>query len=133
VTRKIASSAARIGAGLQQGLEMGSLDIVRDWGWAPEYVVAMRLMLEQADPRDYVIATGRSVSLASLVDAAFRHFGLDWRKHVTTTQAHQRPSDIRASRADPSLAHRALGWRATVNAEQVMQRMCEAAAAELAA
>jgi GDPmannose 4,6-dehydratase len=126
VTQKIATSAARIAAGVQQSLELGSLDVIRDWGWAPEYVDGMHRMLQQPGPGDYVLATGRSIALESLVESAFRHFGLDWRKCVTTTASLQRPSDIRASRADPGLAARDLQWRATVSAEQAMARMCEA-------
>lgn len=132
VTQKIATAAARIAAGLQQSLELGSLDIIRDWGWAPEYVDGMRLMLQQPRAADYVLATGRSIPLNALVESAFRHFGLDWRQCVTTAPALQRPSDIRASRADPSLAARELSWRTTVSAEQAMERMCEAASVKSA-
>lgn len=130
VTQKIIRSAARIAAGEADSLNIGNLDIHRDWGWAPEYVDAMWRMLQQDDPVDFVIATGRSASLEEFVALAFRYFGLDWRKHVRHDATLLRPSDIRYGAADPSLARERLGWTASVSLEELISRMCRAAEAD---
>lgn len=126
VTQKIVRAAARIARGLDDTFTIGNLDIHRDWGWAPEYVEAMWLMLQQPLPGDYVIATGRSTSLEEFVALAFGHFGLDWRKHVRHDASLLRPSDIRFGAADPGLARERLGWQATVMLEDIVARMCTA-------
>lgn len=125
VTRKIVRAAAAIRAGAASRLELGRIDIRRDWGWAPEYVRSMERMLQRPEPRDYLIATGVSHSLESLVDQVFRCYGLDWRKHVTTSATLMRPSDIDVSAGDPSLARRELGWEARVDFEGLVQRLVE--------
>lgn len=130
VTQKIVRAAARIARGSPHSLTLGNLDVHRDWGWAPEYVDAMWRMLQQPDPGDYVIATGRSVSLEHFVKTAFAHFGLDWRLHVGHDPALLRPSDIHFGAADPSLAQRRLGWRASLQVDDVVTEMCRAAASE---
>lgn len=127
VTQKIVRAAARIARGLDSTFTIGNLDIHRDWGWAPEYVEAMWRMLQQPQPGDYVIATGRSASLEEFVSLAFGHFDLDWRKHVRHDAALLRPSDIRFGAADPSLARERLGWQASVPLEEIVARMCTAA------
>ena len=126
VTRKIAMAARRIADGSTEPLRLGRLDIVRDWGWAPEYVEAMWLMLQQDVAQDYVIATGRSASLADFAEAVFAHFDLDWRDHVVSDPALGRPSDLDWSAADPSFAHRRLGWRAQAQMPEVARRMAAA-------
>lgn len=131
VTQKIIRSAARIAFGKADSLTIGNLDIHRDWGWAPEYVDAMWRMLQQDEPADCVIATGRSASLEEFVALSFRYFGLDWRKHVRHDAALLRPSDIRYGAADPSLARERLGWMASVSFEELIARMCRAAEAEV--
>lgn len=128
VTQKVVQAACRIAAGSGETLTLGNLDIQRDWGWAPEYVEVMWRMLQQDDLRDFVIATGRTVSLEYFVQRAFEHFGLDWRKHVRQDQSLLRPSDIRRGAADPSLAHARLSWKATVDVDAVVRGMAEAAA-----
>ena len=128
VTQKIVRAASRIAAGASEKLTLGNLDIHRDWGWAPEYVEAMWRMLQQADPADLVIATGRSASLEYFVSAAFGHFNLNWRQHVQQDCALMRPSDIKYGAADPALAHKQLGWAATMDVERVVAEMCRAAA-----
>ena len=110
VTQKIVKAAARIAAGAPERLCLGNIDIHRDWGWAPEYVEAMWLMLQQDVPDDFVIATGRTVSLAYFVQQAFAHFGLDWQAHVQIDKSLLRPSDIREGKGDPSKARAQLGW-----------------------
>jgi GDPmannose 4,6-dehydratase len=127
VTQKIVRSAASIAQGKASALTLGNLDIHRDWGWAPEYVEAMWHMLQQPEPGDCVIATGRTASLEEFVALAFSHFGLDWRQHVRHDATLLRPSDIRFGAADPSLARDRLGWQARVTLEECVARMCRAA------
>lgn len=124
VTQKIIRGAARIARGDLDILEIGNLDIHRDWGWAPEYVEAMWLMLQQDAPRDFVIATGRTASLEEFVDLAFGFFGLDWRKHVRQDASLLRPSDIRFGAANPERARELLGWQSSVSLEELIKRMC---------
>ena len=127
VTQKIVRSAARIAAGSGERLRLGNIDIHRDWGWAPEYVEAMWLMLQQDEPDDFVIATGRTVSLAHFVQQTFAFFDLDWQQHVTTDPALLRPSDIRYGAADPALALQRLGWAARTDVDDVIRNMCRTA------
>lgn len=126
VTQKIVKAAIAIGNGSQETLQLGRMDIARDWGWAPEYVRAMWLMLQQDQPEDFVIATGQTCLLEDFVKTAFSHFGLDWREHVKQSDEIFRPTDLLVSRADPSKAKRQLEWEATVNMPQVVSKMiCE--------
>lgn len=127
VTQKIVKGAQRIAAGGETPLNLGNLDIHRDWGWAPEYVEAMWLMLQQDEPEDLVIATGRSASLEQFVAAAFAHFNLDWRKHVRSDTSLLRPSDIKFGSADPRRAFERLGWMASTDIDGVVTAMCRAA------
>lgn len=123
VTRKIIDSAKRIAAGSGERLVLGRLDIVRDWGWAPEYVDAMWRMLQQPAPQDYVIATGCSSPLRDFVAKAFAAFDLDWNDHVDSDVALYRPSDIDTSRGNPRRAAEELGWSATIQMPQVVELM----------
>lgn len=129
VTRKVVRGAAAIAAGKADTLELGNLDIERDWGWAPEYVEAMWLMLQQEAPADYVIATGESHRLREFVAAAFAHFGLDWQRHVRCNPALLRPTDIVRSRGNASRAADRLGWRARARMADVVRMMIEGEAA----
>jgi GDPmannose 4,6-dehydratase len=133
VTQKIVRAACRIANGSGESLPLGNLDIHRDWGWAPEYVEVMWLMLQQEQVQDFVIATGRSVSLEYFVARAFERVGLDWRRHVQIDGSLLRPSDIRYGSADPSRASRLLDWRATHQVDDVIEAMCDAAASDLCA
>jgi GDPmannose 4,6-dehydratase len=133
VTRKIVAAANRIAAGSDERLSLGNLSIVRDWGWAPEYVEAMWMMLQQDEPDDFVIATGKSVSLEQFVEATFGHFDLDWRRHVDSLESLGRPSDLQWSGADPSKADIILGWRARLKMPDVAIRMALAEGATDAA
>ena len=126
VTQKIVAAACRIAAGASEKLALGNLDVSRDWGWAPEYVVAMWKMLQQPEPRDYVIATGRTSPLRTFVELAFREVGLDWREHVVQDATLTRPSDIAISRANPARAARELGWSATMTMPDVVKAMVDA-------
>lgn len=128
VTTKIARAAASIARGVGGRLRLGNLSISRDWGWAPEYVGAMRAMLLADRPDDFVIATGQTHSLESFVEKAFAAVGLDWRKHVDQDPSLVRPTDIAVSRGDPSKAERLLGWRARVGFDELVRRLVDAAA-----
>ena len=127
VTQKIARAAARIASGQPERLQLGRLDICRDWGWAPEYVEVMWRMLQQERLDDFVIATGRSVSLKYFVEQAFSYMNLRWRDHVDLNDALLRPTDILNGSADPSHAARQLGWKAQYDVDYVIFEMCKAA------
>lgn len=131
VTQKIVSAAARIALGSNETLNLGNIDIVRDWGWAPDYVEAMWQMLQLEKPDDFVIATGRSISLEYFINQAFGHYGLEWQKHTTAHSDRHRPSDIPISRANPASAHQRLGWRHQANVDEVIAHMCDAATANV--
>jgi GDPmannose 4,6-dehydratase len=127
VTRKIVDSAVRIANGSGEKLTLGRLNIVRDWGWAPEYVDAMWRMLQQKVPTDFVIATGVAVSLEDFVRDVFLSVGLDWREHVECDQKLFRPSDINWSQGDASLANACLGWESHTKMPELVKLMVEAA------
>jgi GDPmannose 4,6-dehydratase len=112
VTQKIVRSAQRIASGSKEKLNLGNITIARDWGWAPEYVEAMWLILQQEKPQDFVIATGETNSLEEFVSAAFDTLGLNWQDHVITDPSLVRPSEIMVSIGDPRRAERILGWKA---------------------
>jgi len=114
VTAKIVHAARRIAAGNRQKLRLGNLRVSRDWGWAPEYVQAMHLMLQAETPRDFVIATGRTHTLEEFTKMVFASFNLDWKVHVEQDSSLMRPSDIEANQADPTRAAQLLGWKAQV-------------------
>jgi GDPmannose 4,6-dehydratase len=127
VARKITKAAAMIAAGRQQPLRLGNLDTRRDWGWAPDYVNAMRLALAHREPGDYVIATGRAHSVRDLVAAAFEHAGVpDWSRHVEVDPALVRPADAAQQVGDATKARTVLGWRPTVSFEEMVARMVDA-------
>jgi GDPmannose 4,6-dehydratase len=127
VTQKIVRTAARIAKGSNEKLRLGNIEIERDWGWAPDYVEAMWRMLQMKYPDDYVIATGRTVSLEYFIARAFSYFSLDWKKYVETDASFLRPSDILVGHANPMKAKEELGWAPTTDVDLVVDRMCEAA------
>src|SRR6185312_5426516 len=112
VTRKIVATACRIAGGSVEKLHLGNTAIRRDWGWAPEYVEAMWLMLQQDKPEDFVIATGESHSLEEFVDIAFSAAGVERRNHVVIDSALLRPTDLAAGRGNPTKASVKLKWQA---------------------
>jgi len=126
VTQKIVAAACRIARGEQQSLRLGDLSVRRDWGWAPEYVVAMHRMLQLDTLEDFVIATGVTTSLEDFVAEAFRAVGLDWRRHVERDPRLVRPSEIACGRADTGRATSRLGWTATHTMPDVARLMVEA-------
>jgi GDPmannose 4,6-dehydratase len=127
VTQKIVQTAKRIADGSDELLELGRLDISRDWGWAPEYVDAMWRMLQQDSPVDYVIATGKSHTLGEYVEAVFNKLGLEWQRHVRQSSALLRPTDVTLSSAEPTKALECLGWSARLDMYGVVEKMIEGA------
>lgn len=123
VTQKIITTAKRIAAGEPIKLELGSLDVSRDWGYAPEYVDAMWRMLQQERAGDYVIATGESHTLREWVAKTFERLGLDWRDHVVIDQSLYRPSEIDWSGGNPAKAHRELGWSSETGFDELVTRL----------
>ncbi|WP_290056343.1 GDP-mannose 4,6-dehydratase [Amycolatopsis solani] len=131
VTRKITRAAALIRAGKQDVLHLGNLDATRDWGYAPEYVEAMWLMLQQDRPDDYVVATGKPCTVREFLEHAFTHAGLDWHDHVRFDDRYLRPVEVPALIGDPAKAERELGWRARVHAPELARLMVDADLAEV--
>jgi GDPmannose 4,6-dehydratase len=132
--RKVAHGAAAISLGLQEELVLGDLDARRDWGYAGDYVRAMWLMLQQAEPGDYVIASGQDHSVRGLVQAAFDHVGVDWERHVRVDPALQRgPAELRRLVGDPSRARTRLGWEPEVDFTGLVQMLVDADVAALRA
>lgn len=139
VTRKITASAARIAAGKQDVLELGSLDVERDWGWAPDYVEAMVLAMRHESSDDYVIATGVAHSVAHFVSIAFASVGIDdWESYVRVNSDFVRTSEIASMLGDSTKAHAVLGWQPTKHFDEIVKVMVDtdvrlvADAAELA-
>lgn len=126
VTRKIIASACRIAAGSEERLDIGNTDIIRDWGWAPEYVDAMWRMLQQDSPDDYVIATGSACSLNDFIAETFAALNLDWRDHVRVDPGLFRPTDLQRSQADPTKAAERLDWRAQMRVPEIVRAMIAA-------
>ena len=133
VTRKVTDGVARIKLGLATELRLGNLDARRDWGFAGDYVDAMWRMLQQPEPRDYVIGTGVSHSVRDLVEAAFSHVGLDWEKHVRVDPNFIRPAEVDVLTGDASKARAELGWEPTVSFRELVAMMVDADLARLAA
>ena len=125
VTQKIVAAVCRIAQGSQDKLHLGNISIKRDWGWAPEYVEAMYLMLQQEQADDYVIATGESYSLEEFIAEAFACVGLDWRKYLVTDASLLRLTDIAVGRANPAKASEKLGWEAKYKMRDVVRMMVE--------
>ena len=126
VTRKVTDGVARIKLGLAKEILLGNLDARRDWGYAGDYVEAMWRMLQQPTPQDYVVGTGQTHSVRDLVDAAFGHVGLDWRKYVKSDPRFMRPAEVDLLQADPSKAKRELGWSPTVKFGELVAMMVDA-------
>jgi len=125
VTKKIIESVCNIAKGKNENLVLGNVSIKRDWGWAPEFVEAMYLILQQEKPGDFVIATGKNLSLEEFVDKAFRYFNLDYNDYTSYDNSLFRPSDISESLGDPLKAARILKWKAKYLADDVIKMMIE--------
>jgi len=126
VTRKITRAAGRIKLGLQDKLYLGNLDARRDWGYAPEYVEAMWLMLQQDEPDDYVIATGETHSVREFLEEAFSLLDLDWREYVRIDPRYYRPTEVDLLVGDASRAREKLGWEPRVRFKELVRIMVEA-------
>ncbi len=126
VTRKVTDGAARIAHGLIDRLPMGNLEAERDWGFAGDYVLAMWMMLQQDQPRDYVVATGVSHSVRDLCQIAFARVGLDYKRHVDEDPEFFRPAEVDHLRGDASRARAELGWEPIMSFEDLVQLMVDA-------
>ena len=133
VTRKITHGVARIKHGLQEKLPLGDLHPERDWGFAGDYVKAMWLMLQQDEPGDFVVATGRTTSVRRFCELAFGAAGLDWEEHVFQDPRFMRPAEVDLLIGDPSKARTELGWEPATPIEQLVERMVESDLAMVAA
>lgn len=126
VTRKISDGVARIKLGLARELRLGNLEAKRDWGFAGDYCTAMWLMLQQPEPRDYVVGTGRTHSVREFAAAAFREVGLDWRKYVKVDRSFLRPAEVHRLVADPRRVRSELGWKPSVSFRELVSLMVRA-------
>jgi GDPmannose 4,6-dehydratase len=126
VTRKITQTVARIKKGQARELRLGNMDAKRDWGYAPEYVEAMWLMLQQERPEDFVIATGETHSVGEFVEAAFGVVGLNWRDYVVVDPTFYRPTEVELLIGDPSKARKHLGWQPRTTFRELVSLMVEA-------
>jgi len=126
VTRKVTDAVARIKRGKIDELRLGNLEARRDWGFAGDYVDAMWRMLQQDEPRDYVIGTGETHSVRELCEVAFGHAGLDWRKYVKVDPKFVRPAEVDLLLADAGQARRDLGWAPRVSFEGLVKMMVDA-------
>src|SRR5436190_1669434 len=133
VTRKITWHAAAIKAGVTDTLALGNLDAERDWGYAADYVEAMWRMLQQEEPGDYVVATGKAHSVRDCVQIAFDHVGLDPDKHVVIDERYLRPAEVDHLVGDATKARKRLGWEARTSFEQMIRLMVDADAKTLGA
>lgn len=132
VTRKVTDGVARIKLGLSRELRLGNIDAKRDWGHARDYVRAMRLMLQQETPDDYVVATGRTVTVRDMCRIAFEHVGLEMEEHLVIDPALFRPAEVDVLLGDAAKARDRLGWSPTISLEEMIREMVDADLARLA-
>jgi GDPmannose 4,6-dehydratase len=125
VTRKITRALGRIKLGLQEKLFLGNLDSRRDWGYAGDYVEAMWMMLQAAEPGDYVVATGEAHSVREFLDVAAACCGLDWKKHVESDPRYFRPTEVDYLRGNASKITSKVGWKPRIGFEQLVRMMME--------
>ncbi|MGQ0627320.1 MAG: GDP-mannose 4,6-dehydratase [Phycisphaerales bacterium] len=125
VTRKITRAVGRIKMGIQERVYLGNLDAQRDWGFAGDYVEAMWLMLQQPAGDDYVVATGRTISVRAFAQMCFAHAGLSWKKHVAFDERYLRPAEVDLLLGDPGKARRKLGWKPRTSVEDLARMMVE--------
>jgi GDPmannose 4,6-dehydratase len=131
VTRKVTNAVARIKLGLADHVKLGNLDSQRDWGYAPDFVRAMWMMLQQDEPGDFVVATGETHSVREFCQVAFGHAGLDWERYVRVDEAHFRPAEVDLLIGDATRAHTVLGWKPEVSFEELVCMMVDADLAAL--
>ena len=126
VTRKVSRAVAGIVKGIQSKLYLGNLNSRRDWGYAPDYVEAMWLILQQNEPEDYVIGTGESHSIEEFVSEAFSYVGLNWKKYVELDERYLRPTEVDSLRASPQKAAKNLGWKPRIKFDEIVKIMVDA-------
>jgi GDPmannose 4,6-dehydratase len=126
VTRKIVRSAARIKNQLEKELRLGNLEAKRDWGFAPDYVLGMWLMLQQDQPEDFVLATGHTHSVRQFTELAFRYLGLDYQEYVIQDPMYMRPAEVELLVGDPTKAKQKLGWETKTSFDELVRIMVEA-------
>jgi GDPmannose 4,6-dehydratase len=131
VTRKVTNAVARVKLGLADQVKLGNLDSQRDWGYAPDFVRAMWLMLQQDTPGDFVVATGETHSVREFCQVAFGHAGLDWERYVRVDEAHFRPAEVDLLIGDATRAHTVLGWKPEISFEELVCMMVDADIAAL--
>ena len=127
VTQKIVRGAALIAQGKSEFLELGNLDIERDWGYAPDYVLGMWMMLQQEKGADYILATGKTHKLSDFLQLSFEYFGLDHQGHIRINPKFVRPNEPVQLCGDSSKAQNTLGWKPSVSFERIVHEMCKAA------
>jgi GDPmannose 4,6-dehydratase len=125
VTQKIVRGSAAIAQGMTDTLELGNLEIERDWGYAPDYVLGMWLMLQQETPSDYVLATGKTHKLSEFLKTAFQYFDLDYKKYVRVNKKFIRPNEPQKLCGNSSKARNHLGWKPSLNFTELIHKMCE--------
>jgi len=125
VTRKITNAIAKIKLGLMDKIELGNIDASRDWGYAPEYVEAMWMMLQQENPDDYVISTDRTHTVKEFIKSAFSHLDLDWKKHIVQDKKFFRPLDVNRLRGDHQKAHKKFNWSPKTKFEELVKIMVD--------
>lgn len=130
VLPKIVAAAARMAGGSEERLPLGDIDIGRDWGWAPEYVVAMQRVIEHNKPDNFIVATGSTHSIRDAIVLIGRYFGIELMERCDASPALFRPCDARTVRADPGKLQKTLGWRASTSFERIVNLLCDAAASE---
>lgn len=125
VTRKISTAAAKISLGMEKEVRLGNLEAKRDWGHSRDYVRAMWMMLQQEEPEDYVIASGKSHSVKDFLETAFNHVGLDYSKYLMVDKELYRPAEVNILQGDASKAQKKLGWDSEISFEGLVQEMVE--------
>ena len=125
VTQKIVRGASSIAQGKLDYLELGNLEIERDWGYAPDYVLGMWLMLQQETPSEYVLATGTTHKLSEFLETAFQYFDLDYQKYVRVNQKFIRPNEPQRLCGDPTKAQKFLNWKPSLGFSELIHDMCE--------
>ena len=125
VTRKVTDAVARISLGMSDHVELGNLDAHRDWGFAGDYVDAMWRMLQQPEPGDFVVGTGKSWTVRQLCEEAFSYKGLDYTRYVRHSQRHVRPAEVDLLVADPSRAKKLLGWEPKIGFRELVRVMVD--------
>jgi GDPmannose 4,6-dehydratase len=126
VTKKIITTACKIHLNKAKKLSLGNINIERDWGWAPDYVEAMWLMMQRDEPKDYIIATGTSHTLKEFISMSFKALNLHWEEHVEIDEVLRRPTDLQIGRGDPSKANAELKWKAQLGLTHIIENMIEA-------